>query len=84
MTKGGRKRGSRDKKPRRVQNASLQNLVPVEPLPAGHDSAVCRVSGPRGAVGWWASLTAAERGRVVAAVQSHGVPVEHEPDDWAE
>ena len=51
--------------------ASLNNLK--KPLPAGHETAVVRVSGPAGVLRWWKKLDADERGRVLRQAKAAGM-----------
>lgn len=50
-------------------------------LPAGHGSAVSRVSGEVSALRWWGRLSATERGRIVAQARGLGLTGEGVPAD---
>jgi len=63
MTKKGIGRGNNP--------ASLENLK--KPLPAGHETAVVRVSAPSRILKWWKALDADERGRVLEQAKAAGI-----------
>ena len=62
--------------------ASLNNLK--KPLPASHETAVVRVSGPSGTIGWWKTLEADERGRILEQARALGLDgsTVTEETDW--
>lgn len=60
---------------------ALQDNPAHPPLPAGHGSAVSRVSGEVSALRWWGRLSAVERGRIVAQARGLGLTGEGVPAD---
>ena len=71
MPKGGRKKGSRDRAPRKMAPASLEALDAHRPAPSPYPSQVFRISAPRAALRWWSELKPHERTWWVAHAYAH-------------